>query len=319
MKTSILTLKEKYIVGNINKQEYIKKALQKHLYLFDYIDIIKHTDVREIRITENGVQFRIGEEDIWLFAPPGDSRVAPIEIMNFDRYEPEETRVMDILTAGANEILDIGANIGWYSIRFAKRLPYSRVHAFEPMPNSFNYLQRNTAINGVAERVHLYNYGLAETNGSVEFYIAPNCSVNASLRNVAEAKDVQKVVGLVLSLDQWCANQQIRPDFIKCDVEGAELLVFKGGRNTLLKDKPIVFAEMLRKWAKQFLYHPNDMIHYFAELGYSCFAVEKKGARKIQNITEDTIETNYVFLHLEAHKKEIIKLEQMNCEEHYKI
>ena len=71
------------------------------------------TDVREIRIDEAGVRFRIGEDDIWLFAPPEEGRVAPIEVMNFDRYEPEETRIMDLLSEGANQILDVGANIGF--------------------------------------------------------------------------------------------------------------------------------------------------------------------------------------------------------------
>src|SRR3546814_19473727 len=80
-----------------------------------------------------------------------------------------------------------------------------------------------------------------------------------------------------------------------------EYLVFQGGKDTLQKYKPVVFAELLRKWAKPFGYHPNDVLAYFNELGYCCFAVGIKGARLISEVTEDTVETNYVFLHCQAH------------------
>ena len=87
-----------------------------------------------------------------------------------------------------------------------------------------------------------------------------------------------------MTLDQWTANQQIKPDFIKCDVEGAELLVFRGGQETLRRDQPIVFAELLRKWSKPFGYHPNDMLCLFRGLGYLCYAVGSKGVHRIENV-----------------------------------
>ncbi len=104
-------------------------------------------------------------------------------------------------------------------------------------------------------------------------------------------------------------NQNVAPDFIKCDVEGAELLVFRGGRSTLAKYRPVVFTELLRKWSKPFGYHPNDLIGYFVELGYLCFAVGSSGARRTDEITEQTVETNYCFLHSKAHTSLILELE----------
>jgi FkbM family methyltransferase len=297
MTNSIQSLKDQFIAGALSKPEFIQQALRVHRHLFDYVGITQRTDVREIRIAEDGVRFRIGEDDIWLFAPPHESRVAPIEVMNFDRYEPDETRVMDLLTEGAAQILDIGANIGWHAVRFAKREPSSWVHALEPMPDSYAYLQRNIAINGVADRVRSYNYGLSDVSGSFDFFIAPKGGTNASLLNVAAAIDARTVVGLTFTLDQWCWNQQVRPDFIKCDVEGAELLVFRGGRQTLCEHRPVVFAELLRKWSKPFGYHPNDMLAYFTELGYECFAVGQSGVRRIDAVTDETPETSYAFIH----------------------
>lgn len=311
MTYSIQSLKDQFAAGSLGKPEFIQQALQVHRHLFDYVGITQRTDVREIRIAKDGVRFRIGEDDIWLFAPPDEGRVAPIEVMNFDRYEPEETRVMDMLCEGAAQILDIGANIGWYTARFAKRETSSQVHAFEPLPVSHAYLQRNIAINGVADRVRSYNYGLSDISGSFDFFIAPTGGTNASLVNVAAATDAKKVVGLTLTLDQWCANQQVKPDFIKCDVEGAELLVFRGGRQTLSEHRPVVFAELLRKWSKPFGYHPNDMLSYFTELEYECFAVSQSGVRRIDAVTDETSETNYAFIHRIKHAELGRKLEAL--------
>jgi FkbM family methyltransferase len=301
MTHSIQSLKDQFAAGKLCKPEFIQQALQVHRHLFDYVGIMQRTDVREIRIAEDGVRFRISEDDIWLYAPPNEGRVAPIEVMNFDCYEPEETRVMDLLSEGAAQILDVGANIGWYAARFAKLQPSSRVHAFEPLPISHTYLQRNIAINDIADRVSSYNYGLSDVSGSFNFFIAPAGGTNASLLNVAAAIDARTVVGLTLTLDQWCSNYQVQPDFIKCDVEGAELLVFRGGRQTLRDHRPVVFAELLRKWSKPFGYHPNDLLDYFNELGYECFAVGQSGVRHIDVVTDETPETNYAFLHRVKH------------------
>ena len=308
MTSSLQELKNQFQAGKLSKPDFIRAALDVHNTLFDYVDVTRTTDVKEILIAADGVSFVLGDERIRLYCPSFEARVAPIEVMNFNQYEPEETRVMDILAADCQTILDVGANIGLYAIRFAKRFPAAHVYAFEPMPISHAYLQRNVAANGVGDRVTSFNYGLSETGGAVEFFISPAAGTNASLKNVAGAQDARSVMGLTLTLDQWVGNQQLVPGFIKCDVEGAELLVFRGGRATLAQHKPLVFAELLRKWSKPFGYHPNDMLNFFAEMGYQCFAVGTDGVRSIAEVTDDTPETNYAFLHHQQHAATIAQL-----------
>ncbi len=308
MNTSLVALKAQFQNGSLSKPDFIAQSLQHHRQLFEYVDITRTTDVREILITPEGICFVIGDERIRLYCPENEARVAPIEVMNFGRYEPAETRVMDILAEGSSAILDVGANIGLYAIRFAKCVPSAHVYAFEPLPRSNAFLQRNVAANAVGERVTCFNYGLSDAAGTVDFFISPTAGTNASLKNVAGADNARAVVGMVLTLDQWVNNQGVVPDFIKCDVEGAELLVFRGGKTTLAEHHPIVFAELLRKWSKPFGYHPNDMLQYFFELGYQCFAVSDSGVRAITEVTEETPETNYAFLHAHKHAKTIAKL-----------
>ncbi|MBB3255882.1 FkbM family methyltransferase [Paraburkholderia bannensis] len=308
MTSTIAQLKALYRDGSLSKPDFIREALKVHQTLFQYVDVIRTTDIREILIDANSVVFVVGEEGIRLQCPPNEARVAPVEVMNFDHYEIHETRVMDTVAQDCRNLVDIGANIGMHTVRFAMRAPQARVFAFEPMPGSFAFLQRNVAENGVGDRVSCFNYGLSDRNGTIDFFIAPTAGTNASLMNVADAQDAQRIVGLTLTLDQWATNQAIAPDFIKCDVEGAELLVFRGGHSTLARHRPVVFTELLRKWSRPFGYHPNDVIEFFASFGYECMAVGETGVRRLTCVTDETIETNYVFLHREAHAEKISRL-----------
>lgn len=310
---NINELKARFRAGAVGKADFIDRALVEcHSRLFDYVDITRSTDVRQILIDGDGVSFLIGDEAIRIFAPPAEARVAPLEIMNFDRYEPDETKVMDILSADARTVLDVGANIGLHAVRFARRNRGLRVFAFEPMPTSFVYLQRNIAANTVGHAVTALNYGLADTSGVVKFYLSPTAGTNASLKNVANSASAVEVEAPTLTLDSWCRSFGVVPDFIKCDVEGAELPVFRGARRTLADHAPVLFAEMLRKWAKPFGYHPNDLIGYLDTLGYRCFAVGAGTVRALAEVTEDTPETNYAFLHRKRHTGLIDAMEQLS-------
>ena len=87
--------------------------------------------------------------------------------------------------------------------------------------------------------------------------------------------------------------------------------MFRGGRQTLSEYRPVVFAELLRKWSKPFGYHPNDMLAYFNELDYECFAVGQTDVRRIETVTEETPETNFAFIHRVKHAELGRKLETL--------
>lgn len=307
MNNTLGNIKEKFNSSSLTKSEFINEAFQIHKKLFEYSKIIQSTDIDQILISPEGVYFNINDNKLCLTCPPNEARVAPLEIMNFGSYEPEETHIINILSENTKSILDIGANIGLYSVRLASNNPNARVYAFEPIPEFYSYLQKNISLNDIGNQVLCYNYGLSDSCGSVEFFIAPNNGTNASLTNVADAKDIRKVVGLTTTLDQWCDNNRVIPDLIKCDVEGAELLVFRGGYKTLKEYQPIIFTELLRKWAKPFGYHPNDVLTFFKELGYIPFSIGEKTS-EVQTVTNETKETNYVFLHKDSHLELISRL-----------
>lgn len=69
---------------------------------------------------------------------------------------------------------------------------------------------------------------------------------------------------------------------------------------------------MLRKWSAKFNYHPNDIISFLSELGYRCYALSKENVQIINEVDENTIATNFLFLHPKKHKKLVKKLSYRN-------
>ena len=233
--------------GKINKEEYIHKMHEIHTSLFDYADFIKNKDIKKIVITDDKVTMVSRESDIKLFVDEYDERVIPIEILNFGVYEKETDMVLK-LSNGCSTIMYIGANIGWYSINMSQKNKYSNIFSFEPIPKTFEYLKKNININN-ASNVNVFNFGFSDEEEDLIFYYYKEGPGNSSLMNLTERENIVKIRCKVKKVDSFVSQEGLSIDFIKCDVEGAELFVFKGGFKTIERDKPIIFTELSRKWS----------------------------------------------------------------------
>jgi len=295
--SAIADLRERLSRGEIDKPSYIHERHQHWSRLFDLAAELRATGaLRSIELTDEGqVLFTDREFGIRMVVDPRDERVAPIEMLNFGPYEPELARVMDAELSRARVFLDIGGNYGYYSVGFARRYPALQVEAFEPIPGTRAYLTRNRDLNAAAN-VSIHDTALGRSRGEIDFYFYPEGSGNASSRPMDEARQQTHLKLPVTTLDAWLQDRPAtKPDFIKIDVEGAELWVLEGARETLRRHRPVVACELLRKWSRKFDYHPNDAIRFMREIGYSCFAVSESGPVECNEVTEETVETNYLF------------------------
>lgn len=211
-------------------------------------------------------------------------------------YELAERETLFSLAKDGDTFFDIGANEGVYSITFAKRFPNSKVYAFEPILETATKLTKNIT-DSKAEVIVCY-YGLSDENDIATFYYSSSDPGATSLAPLEERfGPTMEVHRRVSTIDKECAfEENLHPNIIKCDVEGAELLVFKGAEKTLARHHPIIQCEMLRKWAKRFNYHPNDIIAFLAKFGYQCFALRNGRLEKFDVMTEETVETNFYFI-----------------------
>jgi len=297
-----------FLNGNITKPDFIETMYKAHhAKLFDYANYIKQTNIASIEITEEVVIMTSRDKGVKMICPLGDYRVAPIEALNFLDYETTDSAIIMRLVSPEDCVVDIGANMGWYSINIAKTYPLSKVHAFEPIPKTYSYLKQNIELNAV-KNVTAHHFGLSSERKDLTFYFYPEGSGNASLANLSDRTNAELITCHVERLDDFVNANKIRVDFIKCDVEGAEFFAFQGAKETLLRDKPIVFTEMLRNWAAKFNYHPNEFIALFSSLGYRCFYTKGSVLKELVEMTDETVETNFFFLHLIKHAKNINSL-----------
>ena len=302
---NLLETKQNYQSKLLMKNQYIDQMYDFHKVLFDYSRILKETDIEKIEVVDGGLIFTFNPQGIKIFSNQADKRTVPFETLNFDQYEKVDSDMILSLIESDYHIFDIGANIGWYSLNIAKLYPNAKISSFEPIPSTFQGLKRNIEINDV-QNIQIYNCGFSDEEKSLIFYLQPESSVSASSANITDSSNALEVVCNVKRLDDFVKEKMdCKIDFIKCDVEGAELFVYLGGIESIQFNLPIIFTEMLRKWSAKFNYHPNEIINLLSGVGYRCFAARGNHLIEISSMDESTIETNFFFLHSEKHLDKI--------------
>lgn len=300
------TLRDAREAGELSKQDYIEAIHARHASLFDYPDFIADTDVESLRILPDGIYVRSRSQQIELWLDPQDQHLVPFTLMNFRSYEAEETQFLKSIAQNNWTMVDIGANCGWYSLALAQQFRGMKIHACEPIASTYKILQQNIRHNGLAN-IQTHQLGFADHHGNLHFLYTPECSGATSLLHtgqpVQDVAALQEISCPCTTLDQFCMEQKIAPQLIKCDVEGAELMVLQGGANTLATSRPVILIELLRKWAQKFGYHPQEALTLLEKSGYRAFTLNAQGLQHCPRIDEDTVETNFVFLHLEQHQE----------------
>jgi FkbM family methyltransferase len=305
---NIRALEQKFKKEEVTKPDFISKMYKEnHDLLFEYSEFIKDRDIEKIEITDASVIITSKELGIKIVCNRFDERIAPIEILNFGNYEKDDSDMIFKLVNDYDTVFDIGGNMGWYSIGLSKIKKNTDIHTFEPIPTTFESLVTNAEVND--SKIKINNFGLSDKKQDLTFYFHKEGSGNASSAMMNEERNNIEVKCHVDTLDNYFSKNKLdRLDFIKCDVEGAELLTFQGGIKTIQECKPIIFAELLRKWSAKFNYHPNEVIVLLKDLGYKCYFVDGNNLKEIEMITENTVETNFFFLHTKKHNKEIMEL-----------
>jgi FkbM family methyltransferase len=159
-----------------------------------------------------------------------------------NRYEEDLAHVVEQFVKPGSICLDIGASSGTVAMLLAKKVaPSGKVFAFEPGPSLFSRLERNVQSNPNLHSIFkLQNVGLSNQVGTLFFKEDAEFPGNAYLwANKGESVPV-------IRLDDFMEKEGISEiGFMKIDVEGMEWEVLDGARETLKRDRPIVFFETL--------------------------------------------------------------------------
>lgn len=191
--------------------------------------------------------------------------------------EEGTSQIMKKLLRKESIVLDVGANIGWYTTLAARYISAGECHSFEPVPFIFNELDQNCEINKVGRNVFLNQVALGKGRREVEMYtfdLLPHG--HASLSSAVGAGESHSHKAKMISLNDYMRDNNINKiDLIKIDVEGAELDVLEGGGAIFeLSNAPIWIFEMNKEAANKFGNSPEDLLKF----------LEKKGAYKFCKI-----------------------------------
>ena len=149
-------------------------------------------------------------------------------------YEQEKQDVISEAVQPNTVFYDVGANVGFYTLLSSILVGAGKVFAFEPLLRNLEYLKRHIALNRI-QNVEVLELAIADKNGTSLFEIEPTGSMGC-LSSGGQLR-VQTA-----SLDSLLAQGKILPpDYIKMDIEGAELLALKGAEQCIRQYRPEIF------------------------------------------------------------------------------
>lgn len=195
------------------------------------------------------VEFGDGKKFFW--NPADVSNLLNSIINSGGNYELAETELFSRVIKSGDTIMDIGASFGWHTVRFLELVgPKGKVYAFEPEQNAYGELVKNIGLNfpGVSN-VFPEKLALTDKNGKEFLYVPKQLgSAFATLIEDYNA-DYDKSARLTVeteNLDDYVAKRKLGDiDFVKCDIEGAELSAMAGAEKLMQKKQaPMVFVEV---------------------------------------------------------------------------
>jgi FkbM family methyltransferase len=176
---------------------------------------------------------------------------------------------------------DVGANVGSVATFFARIVtPSGCVIAFEPIFAVYRNLCKQVQDDPYMKApIIALPVGLSDVSGSGTISVPDGDSGLGSLassdiwRTIHAAGTVTTHVCDFTTLDSVLADERYpRPDFIKIDVEGAELRVLRGGLDAFQRGfRPLMLIELFAPWQRAFGYGPWDVLGFLANLGYQFY------------------------------------------------
>lgn len=160
-------------------------------------------------------------------------------------WEPYETALVLALLQPGDVFVDVGANIGYFSVLAASIVGDSgAVHAFEPDPQNYRLLEANAGLNDLRERITAMQAGLSDQAGQGELFLSED---NLGDHQIYASGETRRALPIsLLRGSDVLADSVHRLDLLKVDTQGSELQVMHGLMPLLqaLSAKPNIIIEL---------------------------------------------------------------------------
>jgi FkbM family methyltransferase len=197
-----------------------------------------------------------------------------VDIMRRGTFEPETLHAFAALLAPGMTVLDIGANVGLFTVVAARRVgPTGRVHAFEPTPELAAHISSNLELNDLGN-VAVNELAISDSDGHATLHFAePNDPGENSIVNCTPGVRTLKVA--TVTIDDYIGRCRVgRVDVIKMDIEGAEMAALRGGPKLLSGDNsPVLVLEFHPSTLAYGGHSPDDLLGLLASYGYAFYPI----------------------------------------------
>jgi len=205
-------------------------------------------------------------------------------------HEKTETNLVIKEIKNGDTVIDIGANIGYYTLLFAKLVgPNGKVYAFEPEPNNFKLLKKNIDVNSY-HNVIIEQKAISNKNQEETLYLSNSSTANHLYK---PEKNIPSLQIKSITLDEYFKNSNQKINFVKIDISGAEPLAIEGMEKTLSKNPN---CKIMQEWwpdaIKKYNVEPDTHLRRLEELGYIFYEIDDK-QEKLNLINIDSLLKKY--------------------------
>lgn len=199
-------------------------------------------------------------------------------LLLYKAYEPSLVKLALKYLDKDRDVIDIGANIGFYTILFANRLKRTKVLAIEPTLNPLQRLYKNIQLNNVMDKVVVFEgavsdyigTGQIKTLNGKEEYSTLGPWKHPSVKN--ESFTTHKIE--VSNIDNLVGRYSLDPGFMKIDVEGLEHSVLRGSKTTIETNRPVILSELSDYLLKQSSSSSVEVINFIKSFNYTVIDAE---------------------------------------------
>lgn len=196
-----------------------------------------------------------------------------LRLANFVGLQPEksEDRFFVQRIRPGEAVLDLGANVGLYSLLFAKLVgPSGSVLAFEPGPKSFKLLERNIKENGY-KNIQAENSAVTDYSGAIDLFVCPTGESDNRVSGAIDYRNNWERVSVpCVAMDDYLAGRKI--DLVKMDIQGSEFAALRGMRDTLRNPS----IKIAMEFSPELIDDKPAFFSFVREVGLSLFDMSDK-------------------------------------------
>ena len=200
---------------------------------------------------------------------------AKFAFSNFKEWGNKHNNFFDLYVKKAKKIkcfLDVGSHIGIVTLPIAKVMQKTgKVYSFEPSRKNLFFLRFHLKINNVKNVKIIDKVVSSKINSKCSFYESEDTTGMNSIIPLEKKKITHHTQLESISLDYFCLQNEIIPDFIKVDIEGSEIELLKGSIKIMKKYKPIFFLSYHPYHIKKLGYKDDDFFKIIDKLSYKIY------------------------------------------------